>query len=74
MANLTLAAIFPNARIASIAAGMLEANGIPSILDNELLSSVLPISDMSLGQVRLMVNASDLPEALRLLREHGDID
>lgn len=74
MSDIVLAATFPNDRIASIARGMLEANGIPSILENQYMSGIYPISFNSLGEVRLMVNASQLEDALRLLNEHGDIN
>lgn len=74
MSQLVLAATFPNVRIASIAQGMLKANGIPSILDNAIFSSIYPIEYGPLGEVRLMVNASDYDEAVKLLGEHGDLE
>lgn len=73
MTKVVLAATFGNARLAAIAKGMLASHGIPAILDNATFSSILPLSFNSIGEVRLMVNETDLDDALRLLREHGDL-
>lgn len=70
---LVLAATFSDPTAASIAAGMLAEHDIPSALDGSTILSVLPMPE-AIGGVRLMVNSDDLPEAMRLLREHGDID
>lgn len=72
MSDIVLAATFADLPSAAIAKGMLAANGIDSILDNATFSSIYPIGFNSLGEVRLMVAASDLDEARRLLDSHGD--
>ncbi len=58
---------------ASMAQGMLESHGIRSIVDNGTILSVIPIPS-TIGGARLMVNSDDVDEAIRLLREHGDLD
>lgn len=70
--DLVVAETFDNEQTANIALGMLRANGIPCILNHELLYSVmrmnLPLSD----GIRLMVFERDLQEARRLLESAGD--
>lgn len=70
--DLVVAEVFDNEQTANIALGMLRANGIPCILNHELLYSVmrmnLPLSD----GIRLMVFERDLQEARHLLEEAGD--
>ncbi|MCM1336298.1 MAG: DUF2007 domain-containing protein [Candidatus Amulumruptor caecigallinarius] len=73
MSQLVLAATFPDLPAAAIARGMLAANGIESILDNATFSSIYPIGFNTLGEVRLMVDVSDLAEARHLLTDHCDI-
>lgn len=65
--NLVLLATFPGDVEAHIAAGMLEANGIATVLDNQLFSSLYPIGFNSIGQVRMMVRAADYSRANELL-------
>lgn len=72
MPQILLAATFPDIQSASIAQGMLAANGIESILDNATFSSIYPVGFNTLGEVRLMVSAPDLPAARRLLAAHAD--
>lgn len=72
MSQILLAATFPDLQSASIAQGMLAANGIESILDNATFSSIYPVGFNTLGEVRLMVSSTDLPEARRLLAAHAD--
>lgn len=71
--KIVLAATFDSVPMANIACGMLEANGIPAILDNEIAYSVLRIELTPTNSIRLMVREQDLDEALRLLKAHGDI-
>ena len=73
MGKLVLAAEFGNPVEASIAQGMLENHGIKSIVDNSTILSVLPMPS-AIGGVRLMVLSEDLPEATRLLEQHGDLE
>lgn len=74
MSEIVLAATFPNIQAAAIAKGMLDSYGIPSFVDNEIMSTVYPIGFNALGEARLMVNTSDLDRALKLLDEHSDIN
>ncbi len=52
---------------AYIAKGVLETNGIPCIINNEIMSSVYPITVTTLGAIRLMVFERDLETARELL-------
>ena len=52
---------------AHIAKGLLEANGIRCIIDNEIMSSIYPIPFSTIGQVRLMVLQRDENIARELL-------
>ena len=54
---------YANEAEASIVKGVLETNGIPCILTNELLSSLLPMAPLKAGLVRLMVFDFDLEMA-----------
>lgn len=74
MSEIVLAATFSNIQEAAIAKGMLDSYGIPSFVDNEIMSTVYPIGFNALGETRLMVKASDLDRALELLEEHKDIN
>lgn len=65
--------VFDNPVSASIARGMLESHGIPSMTANNDFSSLYPIGNPSISGVPLMVCRSDEEEALRLLGEHGDL-
>lgn len=65
--------IFETPVAASIAQGMLESHGIPSITSNNDFSSLYPIGNPSVSGVPLMVRLSDREEALRLLEIHGDL-
>lgn len=69
---LSLAATFPNIQSAYIAKGMLEANGIPSVLNNEDFNAIYPIGFNSIGAIKLLVREQDLEKAQQLLQEHGD--
>lgn len=52
---------------AYIAKGVLETNGIPCVINNEIMSSVYPITVTTLGAIRLMVFERDLDTARELL-------
>lgn len=52
---------------AYIAKGVLETNGIPCVINNEIMSSVYPITVTTLGAIRLMVFERDLETARELL-------
>lgn len=60
-------ATYAHAWEAHVAAGVLDSEGIPSMLTNELFSSVYPIGFNSIGEVGLMVFSRDLERARDLL-------
>lgn len=55
---------------ANIVKGVLETNGVPCVITNEILSSVLPIAPLTLkgALVRVMVFERDLDLAQQILR------
>ena len=69
---MTTIATFPDMMSASIAQGMLESNGIKTVLDNQAMSSLYPAPISGSSEVSLAVNDSDVRRAIGLLREHGD--
>lgn len=52
---------------ANIIKGVLETNGIQCFLSNEIFSSVLPLTYVSTGAIRLSLFEEDVPEAERIL-------
>lgn len=72
MDSLVLANIYDNAPEANIAMGMLRANGIPAILDNEIAYTTFGIQLTPSNGIRLMVRSSDLAAAQALLKASGD--
>lgn len=60
-------AVYADIQEASIVKGMLEANGIPSMISDEN-NLYVPY----FGGVNIMVRESDLERARVLLSEHGD--
>lgn len=70
----SVAAVFDNAIDAHIAQGMLQSHGIPSMLDNEIFSSIYPLGASSgFTGVKLIVNNEDLERALTLLNNSNDL-
>lgn len=69
-----IAATFANAADAHIAAGMLADHGIKCLLDNRTTNAIFPMGDTNPNfGVDIIVTASNLAEASKLLREHDDI-
>lgn len=69
-----IAATFANAVDAHIAAGMLADHGIKCLLDNRTTNAIFPMGDTNPNfGVDIIVTASNLAEARKLLREHDDI-
>lgn len=69
-----IAATFANAADAHIAAGMLADHGIKCLLDNRTTNATFPMGDTNPNfGVDIIVTASNLAEARKLLREHDDI-
>lgn len=60
---------FANAIDAHIAKGVLDAQNIESVINNETFASVLPIGFNSIGQVTLWVKASDADRATQIVYE-----
>ena len=52
---------------AYIAKGVLETNGVPCIINNEIMSTVYPITVTSLGEIKLVVFRRDLELARRIM-------
>ncbi|MCM1138617.1 MAG: DUF2007 domain-containing protein [Duncaniella sp.] len=71
--ELVCVAEFSNPVEANIAKGMLENHDIPSVLDNETIVSVLPMTS-AIGGVRLMVRKQDYDASFKLLEEHDDLE
>ena len=70
--DIVLAAEYNDEVTADIARGMLEANGIPAIVEGTNMVR-LYLGAQIWNPVRLMVRQCDLDAALKLLKEHGDI-
>lgn len=70
--DLALAAEYNDEVTADIARGMLEANGIPAIVEGTNMVR-LYLGAQIWNPVRLMVRQCDLDSALSLLKEHDDI-
>ncbi len=71
--TLVLLETFSTDAEAHIVAGMLESNGIPCCIDNQIFgSSVYPIGFSSLGGIRVMVLSRDLDRARSLLAQSHD--
>jgi len=55
---------------ASIVRGLLEANGIMTMMASDIPHSVFPLSINGLGEVRISVRADDAADAQRLIESH----
>lgn len=60
---------YDNTFSANVAKTRLEANGIPAILDNAIMSSVWDLPLASFGGVRLLVNPQDVESANNILND-----
>ncbi len=52
---------------ANIVKDVLETNGVPCFLSNEIFSSVLPLTNSAVGAIRLNVFAEDVKKADTIL-------
>lgn len=52
---------------ANIVKDVLETNGVPCFLSNEIFSSVLPLTNSSVGAIRLNIFAEDVAKADTIL-------
>ncbi len=54
--------------------GLLETNGVKCIIENEIMSSVYPITHTSLGSIRLLLRESDKEKADIILGSQSSED
>ena len=59
---------------AMIVRGRLESEGIPCMIQNELISQIAPFYSDNFGGIKLQVNESDVPQAMEILKEAGYIE
>lgn len=59
---------------AHIAKGVLENNGIMSIINNEIMSSVYTLTLNSIGYIKLLVRQEDEAQANMILEESEEHD
>jgi ribonuclease-3 len=55
---------------ARIVRGLLEANGVPSVVTSDMPHNIFPMAANGLGEVRLSVRAADADEARRIIDGH----
>jgi ribonuclease-3 len=55
---------------ASIVRGLLESNGVMSIVSSPIAHSVFPLNVSHLGEVRIAVHPEDVDEAKRIIESH----
>ena len=55
---------------ARIVRGLLEANGVPSVVTSDMPQNIFPMTANGLGEVRLSVRAADADEARRIIDGH----
>lgn len=67
--DLIIAATFDFDWQAHMAKGILDEHDIPSVLDNEIFSSLYPIGFNSIGGINLRVFRRDLERASEIIRQ-----
>jgi len=55
---------------ASIVRGLLEANGVPSVVSSSVTNAGFPLNVNELGEVRISVHADEADEARRIIDSH----
>ena len=55
---------------ASIVRGLLEANGVPSVITSDVPHNIFPLTVNGLGEVRISVREDDADEARRIIDAH----
>jgi ribonuclease-3 len=55
---------------ARIVRGLLEANGVPSVVTSDMPQNIFPMTANGLGEVRLSVRVADADEARRIIDGH----
>ena len=53
---------------AYIAKGVLETNGVPRIINNEIFSSVYPVGLAPWGSIKLLIFRRDMEKAIRIMK------
>ena len=53
---------------AYIAKGVLETNGVPCIIDNEIFSSVYPVGLAPWGSIKLLIFRRDMEKAIQIMK------
>lgn len=53
---------------AYIAKGVLETNGVPCIINNEIFSSVYPVGLAPWGSIKLLIFRRDMEKAIRIIK------
>lgn len=53
---------------AYIAKGVLETNGVPCIINNEIFSSVYPVGLPPWGSIKLLIFRRDMEKAIRIMK------
>lgn len=59
---------------AHIAQGVLESNGVKCIINNEIMSSIYPLTLTSIGGIKLLVRREDLELAKEILNSNLSLD
>lgn len=65
--DLILFEVFDNVFKANIVKGVLETNGVPCMLTNEVMSSVLPLTDSPMFEIRLLIFRKDYQLAQKIM-------
>ena len=65
--DLVIFDVYPDAVSAHIAKGVLNTNGIECMITNELMSGILPLSNLPVGGANLMVFRKDLDRAREIM-------
>jgi ribonuclease-3 len=55
---------------ASLVSGLLQANGVPSVVSASITHAVFPLSVSDLGEVRILVSEEAAEEARRIIEDH----
>lgn len=50
--------------------GVLETNGVPCVITNEIISNVYPVAMTPQGAIRLWINRQDADLACRIMHSH----
>ncbi len=53
---------------AYIAKGVLETNGVPCIINNEIFSSVYPVGLAPWGSIKLLIFRRDMEKAIQIMK------